>query len=784
MKAWIRALPQSLWTCFAGSLCVVFYLVSRSFFHSLSSGAQATLAVLGSLLLGSLGYFLCRDVELAMKWFKHRAGEHWLRASVGAALALLALGWWLGRFGPVLYKRLQGGAQIEAALEKSVPAQANDWNHAVPDRVADRPIMQTAPAKNESPHDFVRQGIELYGKGKLDESIAAFNQAVSLCASAVDDTERIELAIGLSHRGLVQYVQARLPDVLRAYDRALGRRSGVKSLTYLDDLAIRDFDKAIDLCRELVDRDGHVELAAPFAQSLNTRAKIYCDRGNISGTLADFDDAVALCIRLTDEDGDRIELLPVLATGLAGRGSVALAQKRFDEAVADLGQAIDIWDRLAETSGGADFASELAHALADRAGALHDQDKVAEAANDYNRAIQLYTELVEKKARADLSHELAAALLRHDAVVRQLGKSPDNARDLEKATSLYSALVDGQGRTDLSSEFAASLSRRAHARIAQGQPQSIQDYDRAIALYKQLADQAGQSEWTNELAKSLHERGTARLGIGDVDAALVDYDAAVPLYRKLVKQSGQSRIALELIQLLNDRGNTLRARGRFTEAVGDFENAVAICSRPVDGKQQPEFLSSLAMSLNNRAIALADQGKLAESLEDYNKAIELYTSLDQQRETIELKRYLAATLNNRAVVWIRRRKTGDAVQDLEKAVDIYAPLAIKVQSPEIRSSLAVVLNTLARIYATAPEIGIHNPSKAIEYATRACELTEQKNPDMLRTLAIAYSATRNFHSAYYWQAKVAKLAPDDPDSAAMLEYYRLMKSRLRETDSR
>ena len=65
-------------------------------------------------------------------------------------------------------------------------------------------------------------------------------------------------------------------------------------------------------------------------------------------------------------------------------------------------------------------------------------------------------------------------------------------------------------------------------------------------------------------------------------------------------------------------------------------------------------------------------------------------------------------------------------------------------------------------------------SKATDYATRACELTDWKESGYLDTLAAACAASGDFDAAVKWQLKSIELAPDEQKAELRerLERYR------------
>jgi tetratricopeptide (TPR) repeat protein len=82
------------------------------------------------------------------------------------------------------------------------------------------------------------------------------------------------------------------------------------------------------------------------------------------------------------------------------------------------------------------------------------------------------------------------------------------------------------------------------------------------------------------------------------------------------------------------------------------------------------------------------------------------------------------------------------------------------KSIELDPDSADNLNSFAWVLATTEDVKLRNPTDAVKYAQRACELAEPNKPAFLDTLAAAYAASGNFPEAVKTAEKAIKLAED------------------------
>lgn len=178
-------------------------------------------------------------------------------------------------------------------------------------------------------------------------------------------------------------------------------------------------------------------------------------------------------------------------------------------------------------------------------------------------------------------------------------------------------------------------------------------------------------------------------------------------------------------------------KGDHDRAISDFTKSIEI---------NPKFV----MAYNNRGWAHLKKGEHDLAISDFNKSI-------------EIKPRYAKAYYNRGIAYNAKGQYDRSISDYTKAV-------------EINPRYAMAYNNLAWLLATCPDAKYRDGRKAIENATRACELSQWANPDYLDTLAGAYAEVGEFEQATKWQAKAIELAALDYDKAAMQSRLKLYKT--------
>lgn len=222
-----------------------------------------------------------------------------------------------------------------------------------------------------------------------------------------------------------------------------------------------------------------------------------------------------------------------------------------------------------------------------------------------------------------------------------------------------------------------------------------------------------------------YRRGLARAQAGDPDQALADFTAAAE------RGADSPWVFIE-------RGQLYAEQKRFAEAVADFTSAI---------ERDPQSAAAYMF----RGCVHADTGEHSLAVLDFTEQIRL----DPKRP---------AAYNFRAASHYHQGHYADALADHQQA------LTLDAANPR-------TCNYVAWILATCPDDPVRDGRRALELATRACELTGWKQAYCLDTLAAAYAECGQFAQAVEWSVRAVELTDpsEKEDYGTRLELYRAGK---------
>ncbi len=331
-------------------------------------------------------------------------------------------------------------------------------------------------------------------------------------------------------------------------------------------------------------------------------------------------------------------------------------------------------------------------------------------------------------------------------------------------------------------------------------------FEEAIPHYTRLleANKTAGSYWNR--AKIWRLKGELDIALGDMNDAIrlnsnqsawfigrgilwgnkKDYDKAIADYSEAIRLNPKSGVAY------HNRGRAWRMKKDYDKAIADYDEALklkdpnekvgTLDDADTTGGDSVAMVNLRALTLTNRGIAWKDKQDYDKALADYEEAIRLdpkYQSPRDNRrsvwwdkgewgkiiadcnESIRENPKDAKLFYSRGYSWREKQDYGKSLADYEEAIR----LDPKYQEP---------LNNAAWLRATCPDEKYRNGQQAVEYATKACELSAWKDAANLDTLAAAYAEAGDFDKAVEWQQKGMNLAPADQkaDYESRLKLYR------------
>jgi tetratricopeptide (TPR) repeat protein len=235
--------------------------------------------------------------------------------------------------------------------------------------------------------------------------------------------------------------------------------------------------------------------------------------------------------------------------------------------------------------------------------------------------------------------------------------------------------------------------------------------------------------------------------------------------------------------------------------MGDTEKAFSDCNRVIelDDRNHSAYL--------NRGSVHRINQEHEQSVADFSQCIKLQPDCAEARFNrgyvlMELDRYDGALedLSNvillnpsdahahyyRARIYYKNNRFNEVAVDLSNAIDLGLKSAVTYkfrahansQTGEFEKALsdyksalqhapddAEALNGLAWFLATCPIPHLRDGARAVEAATRSCELYKYAEWFCVGTLAAAFAETNRFDEAINWAAKSLQLAPDEEKQA-------------------
>ena len=449
------------------------------------------------------------------------------------------------------------------------------------------------------------------------------------------------------------------------------------------------------------------------------------------------------------------------ANAYARLASIHGESGQHQKSVSEYEQSIAIQEQLiSEDPDKPEYQRDLADHHAELGWDFHVVAATAKARPHYDAALSILSKLADQYPNEPRYRQMLGKTCERYGMLLRFTDPAGGQKQFERAIEIERKLVkDSPDTIDYQVGLASSSFYLGHL-LRRTDPKAAQNYlIQAADIQRKLCNLFPKSpEYRSALAESVAYLGDALKGLGDKNAALRRYEEGADIQEKVVAEfPSVVKYRVILASIYEYHGDLNRDLRNRKEAVQQYEQSIAVYQKlTADFPDVPKYAGSAAFNHITCATVLEAMGDHEKAQQHIRQAIEIREKVAAAfPDAPQFRVQTGSDLERAARMLEQHGKFDDAKKYHERAIAILEKLVADFpKKTSFENALAMSLNDMAWRLSTSASKPARNGKLAVQLATRACELTEFKNREIIDTLAAAHAETGDVATArkYYDQA--------------------------------